>query len=192
MYSNEKILKSISAKIGAALLIFSGLFLAAGIVYLFADLILTEGGSYDLTYGGEIFLTLLEMIMRMIAFTVPFFIYGAMTKNDRHGLRRAPVKWRGSKTENKFAIVVGGISLVWGAAFVNSLIMSLLPGFTDTMEDITATGGNLTNTQIVLMVVSTAIIPAIFEELLYRGLVLGNLIPFGRGAAVVFSALMLR
>ena len=49
MYPNEKILKSISAKIGAALLIFSGLFFLSGVIYVVAQLILTEGGGQPLS-----------------------------------------------------------------------------------------------------------------------------------------------
>ena len=128
--------------------------------------------------------------MRVVSFSVPFFIFGAMTKNNKYGLRRAPINLKGRKTENKPAVIIGGISLVWGAAYVNSYIVSLIPGFSDALEDLTGTGSDLTVLQIILAVISTALIPAIFEELLYRGLVLGNLIPFGRGFAVVFSALM--
>jgi hypothetical protein len=188
MYSNEKILKSISAKIGAALLIFSGTVPCGGNSILFADLILTEGGSYDLTYGGEIFSHTARDDNADDSLYRAFFIYGAMTKNDRHGLRRAPVKWRGSKTENKFAIVRRRDFPCLGRGICKFLIMSLLRDLRYNGR-YNRDGREPHNTQIVLMVVSTAIIPAIFEELLYRGWS-RQTDTVRQGGRVVFSALM--
>ena len=41
-----------------------------------------------------------------------------------------------------------------------------------------------------MMVLTTAIVPALCEEFLFRGAILSNLAPYGRGAAILFSSLL--
>jgi membrane protease YdiL (CAAX protease family) len=46
------------------------------------------------------------------------------------------------------------------------------------------------NYQVVLMLFTTAVVPAFVEEFLFRGLVLSNLLPYGRTTAIFASALL--
>ncbi len=86
-------------------------------------------------------------------------------------------------------VLVAAVALVLGAAYLNAY--ALLPvHFSDFIEAATASEPLDTNYKLVLAIIITALIPAFVEELLFRGVVLTNLLPYGRAPAVVISAVL--
>ena len=83
--------------------------------------------------------------------------------------------------------VMTGLGLMVLANLVASILMNILSSFglpqptsTDTMDT--------TVLSLALNLVSTAILPALVEEMVFRGYILGALRPQGDGLAIVFSA----
>jgi membrane protease YdiL (CAAX protease family) len=83
--------------------------------------------------------------------------------------------------------VTGGMALAILANFITGWIMNILnnfgipsPEFTETIQP--------TFISLVLHLISTAVLPAIIEEFIFRGYVLGSLRAHGDGVAIVVSA----
>lgn len=81
-----------------------------------------------------------------------------------------------------------GLAVILVAAYINNLLLEVF-SYSEFMEELTEPSV-MSNYQIVLAVFTTALIPAFFEELLFRGLVLTNLLPYGRTTAILGSALL--
>lgn len=82
-----------------------------------------------------------------------------------------------------------GMGMAIMSNLLSSYLMNVLvalgvpyPTFPDTME--------LTATSLVLNVISTAVLPALVEEIIFRGYIQTALKPFGNGIAIVLSAFL--
>ncbi len=86
-------------------------------------------------------------------------------------------------------LIMATVSLNFAMSEINALMISLLSPNVST--DLLMSGsGEISGLEIFLLIVSTAVIPGIVEELFFRGIILTNLIPYGRGTAIVGSALL--
>ena len=86
-------------------------------------------------------------------------------------------------------LIVAAIALNFAAAYMNNyLVTLLLPSQTMDMSMLTESATE--PYQLALMLVSIAVIPAIVEEILFRGVILINLMPYGRGVAILGSAIL--
>ena len=88
--------------------------------------------------------------------------------------------------------IVATVGMNFAISRLNQMFMSLISS--DSLGAINELLGVGTRqmgiAEIILLFISTAIIPAIVEELMFRGIVLANLIPYGRGMAIITSALL--
>ena len=86
-------------------------------------------------------------------------------------------------------LAVAALGIITAAGYLNSLLV--LPfgvqGNADPLIALLEDGKPYMLVAVFLMIV---IVPPICEELLFRGLVLGNLLPYGRGVAIFGSALL--
>ena len=82
-----------------------------------------------------------------------------------------------------------GIAIVTAAAYANAFIVELFD-YSAFSEEVLWQQDVSANYQIVLMLFTTAVVPAFVEEFLFRGLVLSNLLPYGRTTAILASALL--
>ena len=127
----------------------------------------------------------LQMILSVTVMTVPFVISASVQK-----VRVMPlIRIKRIKSTLFFPLVMIGIG---GAMLANNLtneftsVLNLF-GFNPqagSLELPTSIGGT------VLFVIASAVIPALFEEFAYRGVMLGALRKFGDGFAIIASALM--
>ncbi len=83
------------------------------------------------------------------------------------------------------AVIFIGMSVVMTTAYLNS---SLVPPID--FGDMLYGDGMQKPYKIVLTFLSTAIVPAFVEELMFRGMIYKNLRPYGRSSAIVISALL--
>ena len=82
--------------------------------------------------------------------------------------------------------VIGTIGVGY---IINIIVYLLFPNF---FEYFTSGGSVSANSplEIALFFITTAVLPAIIEEWAFRGVLLKNLLPYGRGGAIVISALL--
>ncbi len=81
------------------------------------------------------------------------------------------------------AILLVSIGTIIAMSYFNTW---LVPSF----SSVGALGQTTAPYQLVLLMFSSAVIPAFAEELLFRGVILSNLKPYGKGMAVIISALL--
>lgn len=91
------------------------------------------------------------------------------------------------RLDKKFPLMmVASIAVVFSMAYVNSYIMEWV-GFdygmfaSDPIDE---------NYKLILSVISSALVPACCEEYLFRGVILSNVLPYGKTNAVIVSAVM--
>lgn len=82
-----------------------------------------------------------------------------------------------------------GVAVTNAAAFCNAQLVSVFR-YSDFSNEVLWQSEVTANYQLILMFVSLVLVPAFFEELLFRGVILSNLLPFGKGTAIVGSAVL--
>ena len=133
---------------------------------------------YQLFYGAIYLL----MFMVPVAFLKLFvkksgFVYTPMKTNIRLPRLILP-------------IVLGGIVLIMGQAYINAQMVSIF-NYNAFMEEMMGgSSGKIEGYQIVLQFIVIAVVPAFCEEFLFRGAILTNCLPFGRANAIVISSLL--
>lgn len=125
-------------------------------------------------------LLIIQMIIYILTITVPMFCFlKTRGRKISFGFPAVPAVTPKPVLTAVFALGAGYI-----ASLIGTLIFSFLPtsGGYDSLPD-TASG-------VILYFISLVILPAIFEEWAFRGVILRSLLPYGRTFAVVFSSLV--
>lgn len=131
---------------------------------------------------------LLSAIVSVLAFTFAAVAMWVLLRVGKHQNYR-PTYWRWNITPFAPFLIMATVSLNFAMSEINSLLITLLSP--NVSMNILGTGsGSISALEVFLLVVSTAIIPGIVEEIMFRGIILTNLIPYGRGMAIVCSALL--
>ncbi len=129
---------------------------------------------------------LIYSIAYCASFILPVVFFYLISKNKNRELLdltlRLPEKHTVLKT---CSVICTGMSIVYTMAYLNA---QLLPQ-TD-VSDMFYGSGMDEPYVIVLMFLSTAIVPALVEELMFRGMIYKNLRPYGRANAIIISALL--
>ena len=87
-------------------------------------------------------------------------------------------------------ILFGGVAVIWTLAYLNSFMVSIFR-YSDFSSDVL--WGNSDPEKwyaIVLQFLVMCLVPAFCEEFLFRGAILTNCLPFGRGTAILIRALL--
>lgn len=179
MKENEKDFKKTMLKIGIAMLIFAAFFDTISVVYTI--LYFTLPGLLG-NIAADVVTQLLYGALYLTAFMVPAFILCAMCGKDilaKPFERKIPV--------NSAVYIFAGITLITAMAYINSLIVSLL-GIPSGGAEIE--GASADNYTFILAFITTAIVPAICEEFLFRGAIMHSLLKFGKVPAILISAVM--
>lgn len=85
-------------------------------------------------------------------------------------------------------LCVAMLGMITAAAQINAILASPFTG--NTADPIREMLGQGENHMVVLVFIMLVLVPSFCEELLFRGLVLGNLLPYGKGVAILGSALL--
>ena len=181
---DERYFRRVVFAIGAGLLFFL-LFLllmsvaVSGLSGLLAVLPLSPTAAeviYQLIYGA----------MYLAVFMLPVPIMHAFLRGAH--LPWQPMAARRSVSRYLPLIVLGGITLILAQSHLNAILVGFL-NYGDLFGEILPAGDAMSDTDIVLSFIVLAVVPAFCEEFLFRGAVLSNLLPFGRGTAILLSAL---
>jgi len=178
MTENGKKYRAVMIRIGIVMILFLRLFNALSIVAaIFGEIcsgIMPEHAAY-------IAASVASMISYILSFVVPSLIFILMMrKHERVKPRFAfRMQWR------DLALLPFVLLITFTFSFLNNLItggiwISSLVEDAQTMEPYA----------MILMVISVAVIPALVEELLFRGCILQALLPYGQGVAILTSSVL--
>ncbi len=165
-------------KTGVTLLAFTLFIEVFMTVYSYAYLIMEE------TVGGivtEVASSILYDIAYLAAFMLPAVIMALMCNGGMQPFRFEP-----KFSVNTFALIAAAVACVFSFSFINSVAVSFLP--VGDMGDIFFESYN-SDYNLVLQFITIAIVPGFCEEFLFRGVILSNLMPYGKSTAIVISAL---
>lgn len=162
-----------TGRIGTALLLF--LLLFYGLDYL--TIFLTDVMSL-----GAVAEELIDSAAYFLSFLLPALFLWCITPRRERG----PGLLSPSLPPRLFLLIPAGLAVSLSCAVVNGQVLSWIgyPSSSGMVRNgITATEG-------VLMFISVAVVPALCEELLFRGVILSALIPYGKTTAILGSAIL--
>ncbi len=87
-------------------------------------------------------------------------------------------------------ILFGGVAAIWTLAYLNASMVSIFHYEAFSSEVIWGNSGKGAWYELVLEFLVMCLVPAFCEEFLFRGAILTNCLPFGRGTAIFISALL--
>ena len=187
---NKKYYSQTCSKIGLALLIFYGFFTISAFGVALFDAVLKN--LFTLNFTSEVIYEVLSAIAYFISFSGAAFILRRMC---RLFPTATPIYTSFKPQKWIFAAIVSAIAINFSLSYLNTKIFTLVsPVFEQTMVSSSSNleGRPMSEVAIlfVLAIFSTAIVPAICEEYLFRGAVLGLLLPFGRTTAIIGSSVL--
>ncbi len=133
---------------------------------------------------GELTSTVLEMLLYCISIIIPFAIVSRLfSARLKHNFKNTYYRFAPKKP---FLYVIGAI----GAGYIINLTISLL--FPDFVNAFSVEPSPLPETTagIVLYFVFYSVFPAFIEEWAFRGVILKNLLPYGKDGAILISSLL--
>jgi membrane protease YdiL (CAAX protease family) len=102
----------------------------------------------------------------------------------------APKPMYHEKSMPRYAVfyLLAGVALIFAASYANSYLSEIFDVFSPHRH--VGSDGATANYQFVLMILVSAVVPAFVEELFFRGAILTSLLPYGKGGAILFSAIL--
>ncbi len=183
MHPYDQEYKRITLRIGFAVLLMfvllQGLMTALGVCQVFLSAMMTETAADVLYWGTYCVFYLLSFML-----PVPFFALIARKAGAQ------PIFWELRLPKHFWLVSAAAVGMITAAGQINSLLLAPFSGDsagTDMLLDLMGRGNGH---MVVLIFVMLVIVPPFCEELLFRGVVLGNLLPYGKGVAIVGSALL--
>lgn len=184
MTDNDRMLRRTATRIGGAMLVFLFLF--------YALTIFAQGISEVITYNMEdVPKKIIGELFNMTAYFASFVLPGIfLILISRRRPEYRPVSLRFRLPALTPVIIIAGIAFNLVIAYVNSFtILTLFPNInTGAMDSISDEAPAVY--ELILAIFSTAVVPALCEEFLFRGAILTQLKPFGNTAAIVVSAVL--
>ena len=181
---HEKDYKRIANYSGLALILFMVMFNATSVVSVVASEIVAPFVSYDFYY---MLYSVLSIISYLSSFIIPAFFLRAVLKKFNI-LQPMNLEFRLPRTS--LLLIPAGIGVTLTLAYLNSLLLDFLNVSDAYSELVGGSEASYTAYQILLLYISTALVPAVCEEFLFRGTILANLRPFGQGVAIVASSVL--
>lgn len=134
--------------------------------------------------AGRILGQLFDMLFYALSFMLPVLVYRWMTPRRK----RIPMPLSSTVPPKIGLVIPAAIAVIFCAAQLNAVLLDFL-GVTSTSMYPTP-DPSIPPDQAVLWGMAVALIPAFCEEFLFRGLVLPQLLPYGKTVAVIGSALL--
>lgn len=179
----EKEYKSIITRIGFSLLFFLLLFnLLTGGTQIIGMLLQELVSESDIMY---IVTDLASSLAYLFSFILPVVFFSFISRGIKtHPMNLTLVLPSPHSWLKLTAIVWAGVAVIIPMAYLNSLIF---PVTADTSTELFGLDFSEPY-KLVLSMISTAIVPAFAEEFLFRGMIVSNIKPYSKSAAVIISA----
>ena len=189
MSENVKNYSNICSKIGLAMLLFYAFFTLSA--YAVA---LVEGvaAKFISNFGAEVVYEILSSIVYFFSFSVAAFILRQMIKK-MPGARPIYTSFKINGWVILAIMLV--VAINYTVSYVNAVMLSSLsPSFSSLLQASENEMAGRPISEIVvfflLSILSTAIVPALCEEYLFRGGILAGLLPYGKGTAILASSFL--
>lgn len=162
---------------GWSLLIFLGMFTELTVLdqMLFAELLTGKVG------------TAISGLISSAIYMAPFIVGGAMFYVFNKKTPTMPIRYGLKLPATTPLLILAGLAMITAAAYVNSWLCTLI-GYEIPPEMMAPQGYDDPAT--VIMYMTTALAPAFAEEFLFRGVIYGNLRPFGKTQAILISSIL--
>ncbi len=181
---NDRVFCRVAGKIGLGMIFFLLIFYGFTFVAVFVQeicLVISPDETWPYVVGE-----IASILAYLFGFLLPAFLLRSMLKKSKD-YRPMGVSWHLPRITP--LLIVGAIALNFAAAYFNSILVSLL--LPEQLPDLLIFAGETDELyEILLLFISTAIVPAIVEEILFRGVILNALLPFGGTVAVFGSAFL--
>lgn len=178
----EQRYRFITLRIGIAMLVLAGLFYvqigAADVLSLLSDLMPPVAGT--------VFYELLMALCYTAVFTIPALVFRLITPRDH----LEPMRLELRLPRETPLYIFAGVAINSAAAYLNSVMISFFDYSEFAEEQLWQTPAYTSNFEMILLFFSMAVVPGFIEEFLFRGVVLSNLLPYGRTTAIVGSAVL--
>ena len=172
--------KSTVTLIGVGLIIFSLLINTLFSAYYIIDELLYTIAS-DQVY--EVVVSILYDIAYLLSFMVPAVIIRLFLRKKN----QQPVRFEVKLSWKIFAMIFACVFCCFAFSFLNSMIVSLFDSPYEDMFNYYLPP--MSDVGIILQFITIAFVPAFCEEFLFRGVVLSNLMPYGKSAAIIISSI---
>lgn len=133
----------------------------------------------------EIISSLLDSATYFASFTLAAWFYHLGRRQEQV----EPIRFTPNLPSNSLLIVFAGVACALSLSLVNSIVAEYL-GFVDPLPIFNLPDEFSGDHAIVLHFIAIAIVPAFCEEILFRGVVLSNLMPYGKASAIVISSVL--
>ena len=163
--------------IGWSLVIFLGLF---STITTMDQLFFTEilQGTVGISLQG---------VISAACYMAPFILGGAMYYVFNKTTPTQPIRYGLKLPAVTPLLILAGLAVITASAYVNSWLCDLI-GYEIPLELISPQ--DYSNPSVVIMYMTTALAPAFAEEFLFRGVIYGNLRPFGKTQAILISSVL--
>ena len=174
-------------KIGIGVLIYRGCIdvLSYGILPLIGILDMIAPENLVLLNSVNYLYTAVVSLVSFLSGAIVLWIILRIGKSKNY----QPTYWRFRIIPSALFLIIATIALNFAMAEINALLITLLSPGADMSFGINVTS-DISVIEVILLFISMAVIPGIVEEIMFRGIILTNLAPYGKGMAVVASGLL--
>ena len=176
--------KRTCASVGWSLVLFLVLFNVLNVLSSSAS----ESLEGVLVYKWHYTLTeIFNMAVYLASFLLPAYFLRWRLK--RRALLTPPAYSLGKISKVSLLLIPAAIGVSLAASCVNTIVMSFFD-VSEAYESLVGFEGMYEGYQIVLLYITTALVPAFCEEFLFRGTILANLEPYGKRGAIIINSLL--
>lgn len=129
--------------------------------------------------------TALQGVFSAACYMAPFIVGGAMYYIFNKTTPTQPIRYGLKLPAVTPLLLLAGLAMITAAAYINSWLCDLI-GYEIPLELIAPQ--DYSDPSVVIMYMTIALAPAFAEEFLFRGVIYGNLRPFGRTQAILISS----
>ena len=177
----ERECRSISTRIGCTLLMFSALLLLQSAVLGLLPLFTASLSAKS----AEIVQELLSAALYALAFLLPLSFFKLVSR----GYAISEPRLSPELDREGLCCAMFGVAVTKMLAFVNAELVGVFE-YGKFSQDYIWQSQAGENYQLILLFLTLAVVPAFVEELLFRGLILENLLPCGKTVAILGSAFL--
>lgn len=169
-------------RMGITMLVWAFLFNILMLAASFIDFIIPMSWSEE---AYEIISSLLYDAAYLGAFMLPLAFLKLIS--DRKKLE--PMRFEIKLSWEALALISCGVVCLFAFSYVNGIMMDVLR-IPDGESLITEATEKMSDNGLILQFITLALVPAFCEEFLFRGVILSNLMPYGRATAIVISSVL--
>ena len=179
---NEQQYRSIINRLAGTMLIFLLLSNALGLISMG---LVSIWETVFVEPWAELATSITDGVVYASSFMLPVCFFRLMSRGKpSESMKLAP-----RLPKETFAYILAGMAVILSAAYLNYYLIAPT-GYSEFSAENLWTDTYSTPHAVVMSFVTMAIIPAFVEEFLFRGLIQTNLRPFGRGCAIIGSAVL--